>query len=67
MIIFVGLRAKINSYLIDDAKKAQKTCVIKRKFKFEKYENCVEGTQLKNKVNHLEINKTDIKKIMQNS
>ena len=40
----VGLRAKTYSYLIDDGsedKKAKDTkiCVIKRKLKFENYEN----------------------------
>ena len=33
--------------------KAQKKCVIKRKRKFENYENFLEATQLKNKINHL--------------
>ena len=41
---FVGLRAKTYSYLIDDGsedKKAKgtKKCVVKRKLKFENYEN----------------------------
>ena len=56
MTKFVGLRAKTYSYLIDDGKKqrAQKKCVIKRKLKFENYENFLEATQLKNKINHLE-------------
>ena len=48
---FVGLRAKIYSYLIDDGsdnKKAKGTekCVIKRKHKSEDYKNCLEATQL---------------------
>ena len=38
-------------------------CVIKREFKFENYKNCLEATQLENKVNHLEKNKTDIDSI----
>ena len=29
-------------------------CVIKRKLKFENYKNCLEATQLKNKMNHPE-------------
>ena len=33
--------------------KAQKT-VIKRKLKFENYKNCLEATQLENKINHLQ-------------
>ena len=46
---FVGLKTKTYSYLLDDCsedKKAKgaKKCVIKRKFKFENYENCLEAT-----------------------
>ena len=33
--------------------KAQE-CVIKRKLKFENYKNCLEATQLENKINQLE-------------
>ena len=45
MTKFVGQRAKIYSYLIDDSsedKKAKvtKKCYIKRKLKFENYKNC---------------------------
>ena len=29
-----------------------KICVIKGKFKFENYKNCLEATQLENKLNH---------------
>ena len=52
---FVELRAKTYSYLIDDGsedKKAKgtKKCVIKRKLKFENYKNCLEATQLENKI-----------------
>ena len=59
MTKFVGLRAKIYSYLIDDGsedKKAKsiKKCVIKRKLKFENYKNCLEATQLDNKIKILE-------------
>ena len=62
MTKFVGLRAETYSYLIDDSsedKKAKSTkkFVINRKLKFENYENCLEATQLENKVNHLEKNK----------
>ena len=47
---FVGLRAKIYSYLKDnndEDKKAKgtKKCVIKRKLKFEDYKNCLEAAQ----------------------
>ena len=59
MTKFVGLKAKSYSYLIDDDnedKKAKgtKRCVIKRKLKFENYKNCLEATQLENKINYLE-------------
>ena len=40
--------------------KAQKKCVIKRKLKFENYKNCLEATQLENKINYREKNKMDI-------
>ena len=70
---FVGLRAKSYSYLIDEGseKKAKctKTCVIKRKLKFENCKNCLEATQLANKRNHLEKNQIDIvsiKKVIKN-
>ena len=50
MIIFVPLRPKTYSYLMDDDsehKKAKRTqkCIIKRILKFNNYENCL----LKNK------------------
>ena len=59
MTKFVRLRAKTYSYLIDDSsedKKARDTkkCLIKRELKFENYKNCLEATQLENKVNYLE-------------
>ena len=62
---FVGLRTKSYNYLIEndsEDKKAKDTkmCVIKRKPKFEDYKHCLEATQLENKINHLEKNKTDI-------
>ena len=68
MTKFVGLRAKTSSYLIDDGsedKKAKgtKKCVIKRKIKFENYKNCLEATQLENKIKYLEKNKIDIDSI----
>ena len=55
MTTFVGLRAKTYSYLIDDSsedKKAKgtKKCVTKRKLKFESYKNCLEATQLDDKI-----------------
>ena len=49
MIKFVGLRAKIYSYLIGDKYKkikGTKKCVIKKQLKFEDYRNCLEATEL---------------------
>ena len=68
MTKFVGLRVKTYSYLIDDGtedKKAKgtKKCVMKRKLKFENYKNCLEATQLENKINYLEKNKIHIDSI----
>ena len=43
---------------------------IKRKLKFENYKNCLEATQLDNKIKYLEknkINKDSLKKIIKNS
>ena len=59
MIKFVRLREKTYSYLIDDGredKKSTKKCVIKKKLNCDK-NNCLEPTQLENKINHLEKNK----------
>ena len=61
----VGLRAKTYSYLIDDGsedKKAKSTkrCIIKRKPKFDNYKNCLEATQIENKVSYLEKNEINI-------
>ena len=61
----VGLRAKTYSYLIDDGsedKKAKSTkrCIIKRKPKFDNYRNCLEATQIENKVSYLEKNEINI-------
>ena len=56
---FFGLRTKTYSYLTDDHDenknaKGTKKCVIKRKLNFEDYKNCLQATQLENKINHLE-------------
>ena len=59
MIKFVRLRRKTYSYLKINKQKAKKS-VIKRKLKFEDDKNCLEVTQLENKINHLEENKIDI-------
>ena len=58
------MRARTYSYLIGDGSenkkaKCSKKCVIKIKLKFEDYKNCLEATQLENKINHLK-NKIDI-------
>ena len=68
MIKFIELRTKSSIYLIDDGsedKKAKitKKCAIKIKTKFENYRNCLESTQIENKMNYLEKNKTDINSI----
>ena len=65
MTKFVGLGTKTYRFLIDDGSegkkaKATKKCVIKSKVKFDNYKNCSEATQLENKINHQEKNKTDI-------
>ena len=61
----VGLRGKTYSYLIDDGSedriaKGTKICVIKRKIKFENYTNCLEASQLENKIKYLEKNEISI-------
>ena len=66
---------KTYSNLIDDSRedekaKGTKKFVIKKNFKFKNYKNCLEATQLKNKINYLEKNKINIdslKKIINNS
>ena len=40
--------------------------VIKGKIKLEKYKNCFEGSQLENKINHIEKNKIILKRIINN-
>ena len=50
------------SYLIDDGSKDKegkgaKKCTMKKKLKFENYLNCLEATQLQNKINQLENSK----------
>ena len=56
---FASLRAKIYGYLIDDGnedKKAKgtKKFVIKTNLKLENYKNCLEPTELENKINHIQ-------------
>ena len=66
-----GLRAKTYSYLINDNSedkkaKSTKTCVKKRKLKFENHKRCLEATQLENIINHLEKRKIDTDNIKEN-
>ena len=66
MTKFVALRGKIYSHLKDSGCEVKKTkvtkkCVIKRKFQFEKYKNCLEATKPYNKRNCIEENKIDKK------
>ena len=72
MTTFAGLRAKTYSYLVDDCsegKKAKSTkkCVIQRKRKFENYKNCLEATQVHNKINYLEKNEISIDSLKKGS
>ena len=61
----LGIRAKTtDSYLKDNDEdekpKGTKTCIIKRKLKFEDYKNCLEAAQIENKINNLEKYKIDV-------
>ena len=50
--------------------KCTKKCVIKRKLKFEDYQDCLEESQIEKKINYLEKQKIDVdsvKKIKTNS
>ena len=49
----------------DKSKKAKgtKQCIIKRKAKFEDFINCLEATQIEDKIIQLNHNKTDVKRI----
>ena len=46
--------------------KAQEGVSKKRKVKFENYKNCLEASQLENKINYLEKTKIDIDSIKKN-
>ena len=48
---FVGLRAKIYSYLKDNN---DKECLIKQKLKFQDYKSYLEAPQIENEINYLE-------------
>ena len=67
---FTGLRSKTYSYLInngsDKKEKGTKKCAIKRKLKFEYYQNCLEATQFDNRINDLEKNNIDIHNVKKN-
>ena len=68
---FVELRAKTYIYLIDDGSEDKKSKRYKKMFhkktlKFEKYKNCLEATQLENKISYLEENKIIINNLQKN-
>ena len=68
---FVELRAKTYIYLIDDGSEDKKSKRYKKMFhkktlKFEKYKNCLEATQLENKISYLEENKININNLQKN-
>ena len=57
MTKFVGLKSNTYSYLIDDGSedekaKGTKKCVIKRKLKFENYQNYLKAKKFGNKIIH---------------
>ena len=67
---FVGLRARLYSYLRDnnhEDKKAigTKKCVIKRKLKFQDYKNSLEATQIERRINYLRKNKIDVESLIE--
>ena len=62
---FVSLSSKAYSYLKDindegKKEKGTKKCVVKRKIKFQDYNNCLKASQIINTVNYLEIKGTDV-------
>ena len=62
---FVGLRAKLCSYLKennDEIKVTKKTKkrVVKREHKFQDYENCLRASQIENVINYLENKEIDV-------
>ena len=59
MTEIAALRPKSYSHLTGDnywnkKVKGTKTCVIKQELKFDDYKNCLEGTELENKINQPE-------------
>ena len=74
MTKFVALRAKVYSYLVDDVSEGKKAKGTKEcdigGIEFENYKNCLEATQLDNKINYLEKIKSMqivLKNILRNS
>ena len=60
------LRAQTYRYITDnnnESKKARgtKKYIVKRKLKFENYKNCLQGSQLENKIIHLNTSNIDVK------
>ena len=71
MTEFVRLKAKSQSYLIDDRSENKKAKGTKRfgikKVKFEDYKNFLETTRLKSKINHLEKSKENHIEFLKNN
>ena len=67
---FVGLIAKTYSCLIDDDSKDKKAKGTKmfviKKLKFEDYKNCLEATQLENRLNQMEKTKVNTENLTDN-
>ena len=62
---FLALGAKSYSYLLDNNDEDKKVKEI-RKLKFEDHNNCLEATQLENKINQLEEYKVDKDRLREN-
>ena len=63
--IIYRIKSKNVQLLIDDSSEDKKAKVTKKplikiKFKFENHKNCLESTQLKTNINHLEKNETNV-------
>ena len=62
---FVGLRAKAYSYIKDNndkdkKSKGTKSCVIKRKHKFNDHKKCLQASQFGNRINYLGKKEIDV-------
>ena len=69
---FAILRAKTSSYLTDNNDKTKKEkhtekCAIKRKLKSEGYKNCLETSQLENKLHQQKKSKVDVDSLRENN